>query len=177
MPITQCLKKYCRNPFSHLSVVLWMQGRRNLILQVSQLDSTLISRHPHAALCHKQPDQPIVLYTHLSCSQSPAFSHLPLKVPYFFSFCPVSFYLLTLASYINVRCLIHSKQDNSKGQAQYSSVFTMLSFSSVFSWEYLANLITKGNVCNVSVIWWPGCIWPESDPKFTNTTKWIGYYQ
>ena len=102
-----------------------------------------------------------------------AFSHLPLKVPYFFSFCPVSFYLLTLASYINVRCLIHSKQDNSKGQAQYSSVFTMLSFSSVFSWEYLANLITKGNVCNVSVIWWPGCIWPESDPKFTNTTKWI----
>ena len=63
-----------------------------------------------------------------------ALSHLPLKVPYFFSFCPVSFYLLTLASYINVRCLIHSKQDNSKGQAQYSSVFTMLSFfSSVFS--------------------------------------------
>lgn len=84
MPITQCLKKYCRNPFSHLSVVLWMQGRRNLVLQVSQLDSTLISRHPHTALCHKQPDQPIVLYTHLSCSQSPAFSHLPLCQGAFF---------------------------------------------------------------------------------------------
>ena len=74
----------------------------------------------------------------------------------------VSFYLLTLASYINIRFLIHSKQDNSKEKAKYSSVFTMLSFfSSAFSWESLTNLITKGNVCNVSVIWWPACIWHE----------------
>lgn len=30
MPINQCLKKYCRSSFSHLSIVLWMAGEREL---------------------------------------------------------------------------------------------------------------------------------------------------